>query len=134
MIFVNSSELTHRICNGFLSHDGKVDGKFIDIYKENGLDVEDPIVEKTLKSVISIVESMEKEGLTFYPRNVEGNRIREIRLKQNLSVRALAEISGLSSTAIVNIEKGLNKPRPITLHRLADALYCSVDDFRKEAI
>lgn len=134
MIFVNSSELTHRICNGFLSHDGKVDGKFIDIYKENGLDAEDPIVEKTLKSVISIIESMEKEGITFYPRNIEGNRIREIRLEQNLSVRALAEISGLSPTAIVNIEKGLNKPRPITLHRLADALYCSVDDFRKEAI
>lgn len=53
---------------------------------------------------------------------VVGQRIRELRTKQGLSLRALAELSRLSTNAISLIERGDNSPTVSSLHALATAL------------
>jgi len=51
-----------------------------------------------------------------------GQRIRELRDKQGLSLRALAERCGLSINAISRIERGENSPTVASLHLIARAL------------
>ena len=51
-----------------------------------------------------------------------GQRIRELRTKRGLSLRALAELSHLSTNAISLIERGDNSPTVSSLHNLANAL------------
>ncbi len=53
---------------------------------------------------------------------VVGQRIRELRTKQGLSLRALSELSHLSTNAISLIERGDNSPTVSSLHSLATAL------------
>jgi transcriptional regulator with XRE-family HTH domain len=53
---------------------------------------------------------------------VVGQRIRELRTKQGLSLRALAGLSQLSTNAISLIERGDNSPTVSSLHSLANAL------------
>ena len=55
-------------------------------------------------------------------KSAVGQRIRELRTKQGLSLRALAELSNLSSNAISLIERGDNSPTVSSLHNLANAL------------
>lgn len=61
------------------------------------------------------------------PPNV-GQRIRELRERHGLSLRALAEMSGLSVNAVSLIERGLSSPTVATLHRLAAALGVRIVD------
>lgn len=58
-----------------------------------------------------------------------GHRIRELRTKKELSLRALAELSGLSTNAISLIERGDNSPTVSSLHSLASALGVQVTAF-----
>lgn len=58
-----------------------------------------------------------------------GQRIRELRTKKDLSLRALAELSGLSTNAISLIERGDNSPTVSSLHSLANALAVPVTAF-----
>lgn len=58
-----------------------------------------------------------------------GQRIRELRTKKALSLRALAELSGLSTNAISLIERGDNSPTVSSLHSLAHALAVPVTAF-----
>ena len=58
-----------------------------------------------------------------------GSRIRNIRQSQGLSLRSLAEQSGLSANAISLIERGENSPTVSSLHRLASALDVPITDF-----
>ena len=51
-----------------------------------------------------------------------GQRIKELRTRQGLSLRALAELSNLSTNAISLIERGENSPTVSSLHSLATAL------------
>lgn len=51
-----------------------------------------------------------------------GQRIRELREQQGLSLRTLADKCGLSINAISRIERGANSPTVSSLHRLAMAL------------
>jgi transcriptional regulator with XRE-family HTH domain len=51
-----------------------------------------------------------------------GQRIKELRTTQGLSLRALAELSGLSTNAISLIERGTNSPTVSSLHSLSSAL------------
>jgi transcriptional regulator with XRE-family HTH domain len=60
-----------------------------------------------------------------------GQRIRELREAQGLSLRALAKTSGLSLNAISLIERGENSPTVSSLHALATALEVSIVDFFK---
>lgn len=62
-----------------------------------------------------------------------GLRIRSIRQQQRLSLRALAEKSGLSINAISQIERGEVSPTVSSLGRLADAFEVHITDlFEKE--
>jgi quercetin dioxygenase-like cupin family protein len=58
-----------------------------------------------------------------------GKRIRELRTQNGLSLRALAEISNLSSNAISLIERGDNSPTVSSLHNLATALGVPITAF-----
>lgn len=50
------------------------------------------------------------------------NELAELRISQGLTVRQLAEKSGVSQTTITRLENGLIKSHPVTLGRLARAL------------
>lgn len=63
-----------------------------------------------------------------------GQRIRTLRKRRGLSLRALSEECGLSFNAISRIERGENSPTVSTLHRLATALGVPITSFfRQEA-
>lgn len=51
-----------------------------------------------------------------------GRMIKSLRDSQNLSLRDLSEMSGLSTNAISKIERGLNSPTVASLHQLSSAL------------
>ena len=57
---------------------------------------------------------------------VVGNRIRRIRMQQNLSIRDLAATAGLSKTSVVRLEAG-ESVRPATILRVCDALSIHVE-------
>jgi transcriptional regulator with XRE-family HTH domain len=58
-----------------------------------------------------------------------GQRIRELRNEKGLSLRALAELSQLSTNAISLIERGDNSPTLSSLHSIATALTVPVTAF-----
>lgn len=58
-----------------------------------------------------------------------GLRIRELRKERGLSLRALAELSRLSTNAISLIERGDNSPTVSSLHSLANALDVPITAF-----
>lgn len=58
-----------------------------------------------------------------------GTRLRMLRERRRLSLRELAEQSGLSFNAISRIERGEASPTVSTLHQLATALNVSIADF-----
>jgi putative transcriptional regulator len=55
-------------------------------------------------------------------------RIREIRAEMGWTVRRLAEESGVDKNTISEAERGLRKPNPITMHKLARAFGVEVAD------
>jgi transcriptional regulator with XRE-family HTH domain len=61
-----------------------------------------------------------------------GQQIRAIREKHELSLRALAELCGLSVNAVSLIERGENSPTVSSLHMLATALDVPITDFFQE--
>ena len=61
-----------------------------------------------------------------------GGTIRMLRQRKGLSLRALAELSGLSTNAISRIERGENSPTVATLRQLANGLDVLVIDFFKD--
>ena len=67
------------------------------------------------------------------PPNLVGPRIRALRERQALSLRALAGRCGLSINAISQIERGENSPTVASLHQLASALGVSITElFRSD--
>jgi transcriptional regulator with XRE-family HTH domain len=58
-----------------------------------------------------------------------GERLRELREGRNVSMRALATMSGLSANALSMIERGKTSPSVSTLYKLADALGVPVTAF-----
>jgi len=58
-----------------------------------------------------------------------GIRLRELREEQNLSIRALARLSGLSANALSMIERGKTSPSVSTLYKVADALGIPITNF-----
>lgn len=58
-----------------------------------------------------------------------GNRLRQLREGRKVSMRTLAQMSGLSANALSMIERGRTSPSVSTLYRLADALGVPVTDF-----
>ena len=62
-------------------------------------------------------------------KQLVGQRIRELRTQKGLSLRALAELSSLSTNAISLIERGDNSPTVSSLHNLATALAVPITAF-----
>lgn len=58
-----------------------------------------------------------------------GNRLRELRRQQGLSLRALAEKSGLSANTLSLIENGKTSPSVATLQQIAIALNITITAF-----
>lgn len=58
-----------------------------------------------------------------------GNRLRELRQERNLSMRAVARASGLSTNALSMIERGRASPSVSTLFKIADALNLPITTF-----
>ena len=58
-----------------------------------------------------------------------GSRIRELRERSNLSLRALAEMCNVSPNTVSLIERGLSSPSVDTLQRLASGLGVSIAAF-----
>ena len=60
---------------------------------------------------------------------IVGQQIRNLRIQRGLSLRALAELCGLSANAISLIERNENSPNVSSLHQLAIALNVPITDF-----
>lgn len=60
-----------------------------------------------------------------------GNRVKEIRLKNNLSQGKLAKILGVHPTYISGIERGLRNPSLMTMEKIAKALNVTIDELIK---
>lgn len=69
-----------------------------------------------------IAKNIQPEGKLF------GERLREVRLKRNVTQQALAEAAGMSLTYISNMEHGFKVPSLTTIIRIAVALDCKVMD------
>jgi transcriptional regulator with XRE-family HTH domain len=65
---------------------------------------------------------------------IVGQRIRELRTGQELSLRALAALSNLSTNAISLIERGDNSPTVSSLHSLATALAVPITAFFEQQV
>jgi len=61
--------------------------------------------------------------------SIVGPQIRKLRNERGLSLRALAELCGISANAISLIERGKNSPTVSSLHQLARALNVPITDF-----
>lgn len=61
--------------------------------------------------------------------SIVGQQIRKLRMQRGLSLRALAEICGISANAISLIERNENSPTVSSLHQLAIALDVPITDF-----
>ena len=61
--------------------------------------------------------------------SIVGHQIRKIRKQRGLSIRALAELCGLTANAISLIERNENSPNVSSLHQLAMALNVPITDF-----
>jgi transcriptional regulator with XRE-family HTH domain len=83
-------------------------------------------VQYTLYLSIGFIHSGE---LDMDDKLVAGRRIREIRTKRGLSLRALADLAGLSTNAISLIERGDNSPTVSSLHSLSTALAVPITAF-----
>ena len=58
-----------------------------------------------------------------------GSRLRELRTERELSMRALARLSGLSTNALSMIERGKTSPSVSTLYKLSEALEVPITAF-----
>ena len=58
-----------------------------------------------------------------------GQRLRQLREEQNISMRGLATKSGLSANALSMIERGKTSPSVSTLYKLSEALGVPITEF-----
>ncbi len=58
-----------------------------------------------------------------------GSRLRELRQERDMSMRALARASGLSTNALSMIERGRTSPSVSTLYKISDALGIPITAF-----
>lgn len=63
-----------------------------------------------------------------------GDRLRKLREERGMSMRALAQRSGLSANALSVIERNLTSPSVSTLYKLADALEVPITAFFESRI
>ena len=71
--------------------------------------------------------------MTTDPAQLVGQRLRTLRAEHGLTVRGLAEISGLAFNTISLIERGKLSPTVSTLHKLSMALHVPLASFVSDA-
>jgi transcriptional regulator with XRE-family HTH domain len=71
-------------------------------------------------------------GRRKYPE-INGDRLREIRLSKALTLRRLGELSAVSFDRISKLEVHGGAARPSTIHKLADALGVPPEELIKGA-
>lgn len=59
--------------------------------------------------------------------SIFSERVKDLRLSMNLSLRQLAKITGLSHSAICKYESGTREPTFESLEALADVFNCDID-------
>ena len=59
--------------------------------------------------------------------SIFSERVKDLRLSMNLSLRQLAKITGLSHSAICKYESGTREPTFESLEALADVFSCDID-------
>lgn len=65
--------------------------------------------------------------MSTYDLNIFAGRIREARASRGLTLQALADKLGTSTSTIANYERGKNGPKPHNLLKIAEALNTSRD-------
>lgn len=60
-----------------------------------------------------------------------GENLKNLRKERNLSIKELADLSGLSAVQISNYEHGHYEPNAISVNKLAKALNCAYEDLDK---
>lgn len=65
--------------------------------------------------------------------SVFGRRLRELREAKGLSLRDLADLTGIAHQTIRKYEMGDNVPNWETVEKLADALAVSTEEFRNKS-
>lgn len=63
-----------------------------------------------------------------------GRNLRDLRAERELSIRSLAELSGLNVNTLSMIENGKSSPSVSTLQQLASALTVPITDFFETAL
>jgi transcriptional regulator with XRE-family HTH domain len=74
------------------------------------------------------MEYLEKDALSVDV----GGRLKELRQERELSIRALARLSGLSANALSMIERGRTSPSVSTLYKLAGSMEVPITAFFRE--
>jgi transcriptional regulator with XRE-family HTH domain len=69
------------------------------------------------KSQRSSLKAVSMQTMVFI-----GTKLKDLRLRRAMSQRKLAEASGMSQRAIVDLETNRREPHPSTLGKLAEAL------------
>jgi transcriptional regulator with XRE-family HTH domain len=64
--------------------------------------------------------------------NVDGQRLRELRVEKALSLRALGEVTGVAYDTINKLENGHRPARLATIRKLADALGVEAKELMRE--
>lgn len=96
------------------------------------LEVEERIMSKKPREKKPRTETLATLLMPLYEVKLEeslGNRLRELRRQQALSLRALAEKSGLSANTLSLIENGKTSPSVATLQQIAIALSIPITAF-----
>lgn len=60
--------------------------------------------------------------------NIDKNKLDVIMAKQCLTSEMLSKITGVSQVTIARLKRGVQKPRPVTVGKIAKALDCKVED------
>ena len=128
-LYINERELVDRLKTGRITADGFLNGKPFNIYKAKGIDINELGSKQVLECVMTIVRSMESEGIKLYPREVRGSKLRDIRIKKGYRLIGLARKTGISREAIYRIEAGKSTPHRETLDKLATALGVEIEAF-----
>lgn len=123
-LYVSKDELVKRLTTGYIP----CDGKYVNVYKAKGIELDDLGNRRLMACVMLIVNSMDDRGVNLYPKKARGDRIRGLRIEKRMSVAELSRKTGLNMSHLHRIEGGKCDPFQQTLAKIADALGVKVED------
>lgn len=124
-LYINKNELLRRVKSGIAD----IDGEKYEIYKDYGIDENDPRYFKFFDAIQRIISSLDPLGVNLYPLEYRGDKIRDARIRRGVKISMLSKMTGISGTAILRLERGETHPRPETVYKIAQALEADVEEF-----